>query len=208
MVAVIIAAVVVFISAAAMVPIRIRIGVKMRGLCVNIAITVSYLFGLVGTTVTGKIRLSAAEGLRITQENKKGERKQLFPRETKKKKKRTVFKKVSVHLDKLHLRRIEVSGSFGLENDAYNTVMLTGAADIAVHALFRMLAMRRRSKGCVMKASIEPEFRKNAFRLNLEGILEVFPYQIITAFFRKKEKTGEKENAPDRKHYANLNGAD
>ncbi len=100
-----------------------------------------------------------------------------------------ILKSVGRHL---HLKKFRVTGQVGIREDAFWTAMLTGAIGQAIYGYFLYLFNERQQPA--VEVALLPNYTTTCFRLNLEGIGNWIPIQIISAvlFRRLLHKKGEK----------------
>lgn len=85
------------------------------------------------------------------------------------------------------IRRLHITGEFGMAGDGANTVIAAG--------IMRELGLT----ACILSgagdicADIRPALERSAFCINLEGIAQIIPAQIIFAEAKRRGKTRRKE---------------
>ncbi|MDL2257708.1 hypothetical protein LJC42_00930 [Eubacteriales bacterium OttesenSCG-928-K08] len=79
----------------------------------------------------------------------------------------------------LRLKKLSISGEVGIKEDAFVTVMLTGAISSLLNA--GLFVLCREKDQSAISINITPDFKADSFRLNLEGIASCAPIHIIIA---------------------------
>ena len=93
------------------------------------------------------------------------------------------------------IRRLYIMGEFGMAGDGAKTVIIAGI----MRELGRYAQGQALSGAGDICADIRPALERNAFCINLEGIAQIIPAQIIFAEAKRRGKTKREEkyqNAP------------
>lgn len=90
------------------------------------------------------------------------------------------------------IKRLHISGEIGVKDDAFLAVMLTGAFSVALECVLLACCAAEFYKGLSVK--VLPNFTKDIFSLNLEGIADCPPIHIISAIliWHLKNRKGQK----------------
>lgn len=91
------------------------------------------------------------------------------------------------------IRRLYITGEFGMAGDGAKTVIIAG-----IMRELGLTACALSGAGDIC-ADIRPALERNAFCINLEGIAQIIPAQIIFAEAKRRGKTKWEEkyqNAP------------
>ena len=84
----------------------------------------------------------------------------------------------------LRVKRLHIRWRAGVGGDAACAALLSGLLAVITETAARLCLEHAQSN---IRATADPEFSGTALRLNLEGIAEVFPAQIILKFISAKE---------------------
>ena len=79
----------------------------------------------------------------------------------------------------IRIKKIQASGEIGVKDDAFLTVLFTGILCSSAQALYAAAGSNKRDAPLELKFA--PDFAKDNFRLNLEGIACCPPVHIISA---------------------------
>lgn len=192
-------------------PLRIGFSVSFRWQEDGFRILINIRHGLLRFRLRYKPVFISGRGLVFAAE-KNGvlELPKLKPPEKKRKRKRIL----RAALPAVSLSRLRICGEIGVAEDAAVCCFLAGAAGVFLSGVIRTAAavffggrasFSRRGTG-----GIRPAFFKNRFDIAFSGIAAAVPAKLIknllTAAVQERKK--ENDHAPDRKHHANLHGAD
>ena len=148
--------------------IKIKYNVIIRNKHCMIHVRIAFFFKLIQLPVDIKIEYSPFNGLLIMP--LKGE--YLWRRVSRPWKQRA--HRVDSNPKWLKMVNFEVSGNIGLKDDSFVAVLLCGIFECLIKSAAIILLQARQ-----ISVSIIPDFQKDAFRLNLEGIFLFLPTQII-----------------------------
>jgi hypothetical protein len=174
-----------------------------------INIRFSFFFNLIKTNFLLKAEWSFDDGVRLLRYKRSGEIIALYVQERKTDVKSGNYMKriISKWSDWASLNSLTITGKVGSGEDAYETVLLSGILKVVLDwASVYYFAPNTGKKALV---HIVPEFSNTVFRLNLEGIINISPMQIIITAI-KAVTQNERKNyyvTPNREHYENNYGA-
>ncbi|MBO4879013.1 MAG: hypothetical protein J5544_02010 [Clostridia bacterium] len=126
---------------------------------------------------------------------------------------------IAALLPRLSFRGIALTGRIGVTEDAALCCFLCGALESFITALLGAALIAFPPAHAELAPSacggVRPDFSKNAFRLALRCMIGFIPAKLFKNLLcalheeKKKDKQNKERNyAPDRKHYADLHGAD
>ncbi|OQB25232.1 MAG: hypothetical protein BWY11_00562 [Firmicutes bacterium ADurb.Bin182] len=189
--------------------IRAEIGIKLHKSACFINVRLLFFFKLIKIDFLLKAEWSYDDGLRLLQFKRSGEVIALYVQDRKKDAKKDTLKKwiISKWSDWAVLHRLEITGRIGSDDDAYETVMYCGILKIVLDWAVVFYFPPKSDKNAIIH--IEPEFRGTVFRLNLEGIINISPIQIIITAMKAVTQNERKYYyvTPNREHYENNYGA-
>lgn len=79
----------------------------------------------------------------------------------------------------IRIKKLQAGVEVGVKDDAFLTVLFTGLLSSALQALYAVVGSEKKDAPLEMK--LTPDFSKDSFRLNLEGIACCPPVHIISA---------------------------
>lgn len=138
-----------------------------------------------------KLQFTAMNGLTIMQFRQNGTFSMIFPKKSKKR--RTAITWLFDNMKWLKIKKFDVTGTVGIADNAFYTAMLTGLLRSVLDNSARIL-LPAVGKDAI-KIEIMPVFNKNAFRINMEGILIISLLQIIGVYFKNKVRKGRQRYA-------------
>ncbi len=142
-------------------PIRCCVSVFWVGDKLDLEIRIKLLFGL--------IRLKLHTSINILEElNKRMKKKR------RKKRKIKPFELLHHIVEKGCIKHIEIHSRAGIKDDAFLTVLLVGFTKIFFEKLSQVMGLSKSTQ-----LYIQPCFATNVFWIHLEGIVTIFPTQII-----------------------------
>ena len=170
------------------VPRRIEVKAMIRSSMIMVRAEIGFLFGLVGIpfNVSAEYRPSYGIVLFI------GKRKHKTAGEQKPKNRTGLIKYIRI-------KQIDVNCSVGIRDDPAVSVMLSGIVKTILTQTLLLLT------GKDQQVCVFPCFTRSAFSINVHGIAFVVPVKIILEEIKLKRRN--KNESPNRKHYAVVHGA-
>ncbi len=168
--------------------IRFDAKVLLRGCFCEIKIKVILLFGIIRIKLHYCIEYEPFNGITVFQVNNR----QLKPVRPRKNRSGSLSRRiVKALLRSLSVKRFEVAGEIGKHNDAFLSILICGIVSVFTDSLFRfilnVLIKTKRSENCII--NIFPVPNRNAFNLNMAGIVRVNLIKLFLNVFIRKDKT-------------------
>ena len=172
-------------------PVKIDIDLCLRGSICRIYVDIRFFYRIIKKSMIIKLQFTAVNGLRIMLFRQNGTFSMIFPK--KRKKRRTAITWLLDNMKWLKIKKFDVTGTVGIADNAFYTAMLTGLLRSVLDNSARIL-LPAVGKDAI-KIEIMPVFNKNAFRINMEGILKKSLIQNIGDYFKNKVRKGRQRYA-------------